>query len=215
MVQQCEKRRRKQVFNSRLIRKNWGGRLVNLRHFQRRLAQLWRWRKNRKSFKIWRVLRLYALGKSWRFTQIHRFQTKWMLKKYRQWRSGIEFDVNSWSTSIFKQNKEQSVGRWNQLTLQNMGVFWGIGKNRTALQKKFLGRGVTFNGKFFMDQNLKEVECISVRNQAHGLLRKISVIEGNPLAFSFCFLRRHKSFMFKYNPRLQRHLDYSKQVIVI
>lgn len=200
--------------------KRWAKSLLapsfKLKGIYRRLPQVWQWRRNRKVDKPWRSIRFinkYRLTPS----LIHRrtnFRLQRNLAQYLSWKYGITSStlpkINLFSCQQVKyqnislllhRNIENNVGS----ILRNLKVI----RNQTQVNSLIKQKDIKVNGHLIIAPILHNKDSLEVISN-----RKISTpfnnlaVETSQLLQLYTNLKPVNIFTYKYQPKLQRSMDF-------
>ncbi len=200
--------------------KRWSKLLVvpsfKLKGIYRRLPQVWQWRRNRKVDKPWRSIRFineYRLSPSLIYRRTN-FRLQRKLVQYLSWKydviSSTLSKINSFSRQQVKyqnlsfllhRNIENNVGS----ILRNLKVI----RNQTQVNSLIKQKGIKVNGHLIMAPTLNYKDSLEVMSN-----RKISTpfnnlaVETSQLLQLYTNLKPVNTFPYKYQPKLQRSMDF-------
>lgn len=200
--------------------KRWAKLLVapsfKLKGVYRRLPQVWQWRRNRKVDKPWRSIRFinkYRLTPS----LIHRrtnFRLQRNLAQYLSWKYGVTSStlpkINSFSRQqakyqnlsfLLHRNIENNVGSF----LRNVKVM----RNQTQINSLIKQKGIKVNGHLITTPTLGNKDSLEVlSNRKISTLFNNLAVETSQLLQLYTNLNPVNTFTYKYQPKLQRSIDF-------
>ena len=200
--------------------KRWAKLLVapsfKLKGVYRRLPQVWQWRRNRKVDKPWRSIRFinkYRLTPS----LIHRrtnFRLQRNLAQYLSWKYGVTSStlpkINSFSRQqakyqnlsfLLHRNIENNVDS----ILRNLKVM----RNQTQVNSLIKQKGIKVNGHLIMAPTLNYKDSLEVvSNRKISILFNNLAVETSQLLQLCTNLKPVNTFTYKYQPKLQRSMDF-------
>ncbi len=200
--------------------KRWAKLLVapsfKLKGVYRRLPQVWQWRRNRKVDKPWRSIRFINKYRLTPFL-IHRrtnFRLQRNLAQYLSWKYGITSStlpkINSFS---YQQAKYQdlsfllyrNIGNNVGSILRNLKVI----RNQTQINSLIKQKNIKVNGHLMATPTLSRKDSLEIMaNKKIFTPFNNLAVETSQLLQLYTSLKPVNTFTYKYQPKLQRSVDF-------